>query len=122
MIQRKLFKPWQETRSEIEKVIEEYTDAIENDVTLANGIQHKCTITHNSSPIFSVAYRASQKANVEFYVLNYISPDSGESFFAQWRYDSLTGISKLTKRVSVRQCLKILIYIPNQHAFVGKLC
>ena len=121
MIRRKSFKSWEQTRNEIEKVLDSYTDATENDLTLANGIQHKCTISHNSSPIFSVAYRPSNKSHVEFYILNYISPDSGESFFVQWKYDSISGICKLTKKVVIRQCLKLLIYIPNQHAFIGRL-
>ena len=120
MIKRKLFKPWKETRAEIENAIDNYSDVAENDLTLANGIQHKCTITHNSNPISSVVHRTSKKAHVEFYAINYMSPESGESFFSQWRYDSLSGVCKLTKKVPVRQCLKILVYIPNQHAFVGE--
>ena len=121
MIKKSSFKPWKQSKAEIEHALDNEVECADNDVYLMNGIQHKKTISHNSCPIFSVAHRRSKKSRIEFFVLNYVAPDTGESYFAQWKYDSQKGACKMTKKVQIRQCLKILVYIPNQHAYIGEI-
>ena len=116
---KKKYKTWAQAKSEIEKVVNSTHDSIA-ELSLFNGFLHRHTISHFSSPIYSAAYRKSKKTSSEFFAINCVSPDSGEYYIFQWKYDASNGTCKITKKVTLRQCLKTLIYVPNQHAYVGK--
>lgn len=112
-------KSWNESRAEIERVLDSEYNVLENELSISNGIQHKHTISHLSSVITCITFRGSPTRFIEYYVANCISADGSKSFLIQWKYDYLNGTYKVVKKVVIGQCLKLLTWIPGQNAFVG---
>lgn len=114
------YKRWKDSKREIEQfLISSEYEQTDEEVLIESGLQLRKTISHSPSPVFSSAFCGVTKKGYEKYLINYMSCDGGESLVADWICKPSEGRSKLVKKTSMRNCLKKLIWIPSQHAFVG---
>jgi len=120
MKRKKLYKTLAETKLDIEERLKHdklsWTD---NELCIASGIQLRHNITHFPSPLNCVTYRNDTRSCAEFYIVNYMSADGGESVIAEWKYNPKDGSSRITRRVVIRQCLKFLTWINLQQTIIG---
>nr|XP_039268538.1 uncharacterized protein LOC120343431 [Styela clava] len=114
------YKTWATSRTQIERTIaEKCLIGYEGDVGIKSGFQLRKTISHYPSPIFSYCYHDDPANGNEYYVINYMSSDGGGSVIVEWRYDIATQSIFVQRKFSIRNCLKHLIWIANQKAFIG---
>ncbi|XP_076803199.1 uncharacterized protein LOC143447131 isoform X2 [Clavelina lepadiformis] len=120
MTKKRGYKTWAQARNDIEETLKSGRYAgNDSELCFESGLQLAHTLSHYPSPIFSSSFYEDQKEGFEYYLLNYVSADSGESFIVQWRYDPTAGSAKITKKSPIRQYLNHILWIHTQNAFIG---